>query len=151
MPTDSTIVTFISSDPHRRLRPIYAKLRANGKFGLLAQAHQWDELVRAAGEAPAKADQMREYSPAAKIGLLGWLSDTFRENPDPERAVLLWSMKKGERDLTCVPAYVPNGIDLRFYDGVEVRRTQLCKDGPEVQALAEQRRAALLECGWNAT
>jgi hypothetical protein len=96
-------VTFISSDPHHWLRPIYAKLRADAKFCLLAPAHQWDALVNAAAEeSPTKAEQMRECSPAAQVGLLGWLSDTLRQNPEPERAVLLWSMKKGERDLTCV-------------------------------------------------
>jgi hypothetical protein len=39
---------------------------------------------------------MRAYSPAAQVALLGWLTDTLLEEPNPERAAMLWTMKKGE-------------------------------------------------------
>lgn len=61
---------------------------------------------------------------------------------------MLWTMRKGERDLTCLFVYLPTGIELRLYEGVEMRRTKLCKEGPEVQALAATWRTLLLERGW---
>jgi hypothetical protein len=79
----------------------HAKLRADTKFGLLAPAHQWEALVNAAAEeSSAKAEQMREYSAAAQMGLLGWLNDVLRENPNPQQATMLWTLKKGQRDLS---------------------------------------------------
>jgi len=53
--------------------------------------------------------------------------------------------ERGHEIRPAFAAYLPNGIDLRLYDGVELRHTKLCKDGPDVYALAEQWRTALLE------
>jgi hypothetical protein len=44
--------------------------------------------------------------------------------------------------------YVASGIDLRLIEGVDCRRTQLCRDGPTIEALAEKWRTALLDVGW---
>lgn len=98
-----------------------------------------------------KTEQMREYSPAAQVGLLGWLNSVVQQNPNPQQATMLWTMKKGRWDLTCVFVYLPTGIELRLYEGVEFRRTKLCKDGPEVQALAETWHRLLLGNGWEET
>lgn len=66
-------VRFISSDPHAWLYPLYAKLRRTHTFGWLSPSHQFKELAKAVErEHPAKAATMREWSPAAQIGLLGW-------------------------------------------------------------------------------
>jgi hypothetical protein len=44
--------------------------------------------------------------------------------------------------------YLPTGIDLRLMEGEEFRRTQLLRDGPAVQELAEEWREKLLAAGW---
>jgi hypothetical protein len=43
---------------------------------------------------------------------------------------------------------MPTGIDLRLIEGEDFRRTQLLKDGPSVEARAEEWRTKLREKGW---
>jgi hypothetical protein len=56
-----------------------------------------------APEDPAKAAQMREWSPAAQTGTLRWLANVIKERP-PVNEVVLWTVRKGERELRCVAA-----------------------------------------------
>jgi hypothetical protein len=56
--------------------------------------------------------------------------------------------REDERHPRCLAVYLPTGIDLRLMEGDEFRRTQLLKDGPAVEARAEEWRAKLREKGW---
>jgi len=139
----------VSSDPHAWLRPIYARLRADSSFSLLAPAHQFEVLRQAAAEeAPSKAESMREWNTTTQFALLGWLADVAAQQPNPSREVELWRVRKGERELRCSAVHLHNGVDLRLLEGGEFRRTQLLKDAPAVQALAQKWREALGERGW---
>ena len=93
---------------------------------------------------------MREWGPAAQLGLLGWLNDVFHEQPNRTNEIELWRVRKGERELRCVAVYLPSGIDLRLFEGEDFRRTQLVRDSPAVTAVSDKWRAALLERGWAA-
>jgi hypothetical protein len=84
----------ISSNPHAWLRPLYARLRSDQRFGLLSPAHQFEALAKAVEEdSPAKAATMREWSPAMQVGLIGWLSDVVREQPNPVNETELWRVR----------------------------------------------------------
>jgi hypothetical protein len=37
-------------------------------------------------------------------------------------------MRKGARECRCIAVYLPTGIDLRFFEGDEMRRTRLVPD-----------------------
>ena len=142
-------MTFVSSDPHAWIYPIYARLRADTRFGLLSPAHQFEALATAVEkESATKAASMREWNLAAQIGLLGWLNDVLRETPDPTNEIELWRVRKGERELRCVAVYLPSGIDVRLFEGDDFRRTQLVRDSPEVETLTNKWEKALLERGW---
>jgi hypothetical protein len=43
---------------------------------------------------------------------------------------------------------VTTGIDLRLMEGEDFRRTQLLKDGPAVEAKAEEWKMKLVQFGW---
>jgi hypothetical protein len=60
----------------------------------------------------------------------------------------LWRVRKGDRELFCIAVYLPAGIDLRLLEGVDFRRTQLCRTAPDVQALAEDWKTKLIAAGW---
>ena len=91
---------------------------------------------------------MREWSPPAKHGILGWLESVTREKPVAATEVELWRVTKDTRQLRCVVRYMPSGLDLRLMLGDEFRTTELHKDAPSVQARADEWRTALLERGW---
>ena len=138
----------LSSDPHSWLRDYFARLHARHGFGLLAPAHQFDQLVQAVEpEHQSKAAQMREWSVAAQHGLLLHLTSMIEQKESAAR-VELWSVRKGDLQLTCVAVYLPTGIDLRLFEGTDFRRKQLCKDALEVEALSHKWRSALLDVGW---
>jgi hypothetical protein len=61
----------------------------------------------------------------------------------------LWRVVKDGRELRCIALYLPTGIDLRLIEGEDFRRTQLLKDGPSVEAKAEEWRMKLREKGWS--
>ena len=90
---------------------------------------------------------MREWSPAAKEGILKWLDSVTQQKP-AVREVELWRVTKDVRELRCVVRYMPSGLDLRLMLGDEFRTTELHKDAPSVQARADEWRTALLERGW---
>jgi hypothetical protein len=144
-------VVLVSSYPHSWLRPIYARLRADSAFALLSHAHQFEALrLAVAAEAPAKAAEMTDWNTATQKALLGWLADVVAEHPNPSREVELWRMRKGDRELVCVTVYLPIGIDVRLLEGDGFRRTQLVKDAPAVEELAEKWRVALIKHGSDA-
>ena len=91
---------------------------------------------------------MREWSAAAQAAMLKWLSDVVQEQPNPTTEIDLWRVHKGERELRCSAVYLPSGVDVRLFEGDDFRRTQLVRDSPEVTALSDKWRAALLERGW---
>lgn len=93
---------------------------------------------------------MREWSPAAQLAMLKWLSDVVHEQPNPTNEIEQWRVRKTGRKLRCIAVYVPIGIDLRLMEGEDFRRTQLCKDAPDAWALTDKWRAALIEGGWAA-
>jgi hypothetical protein len=64
------------------------------------------------------------------------------------RELELWRLAKDGRELRCVAVYMPTGIDLRLMEGEDFRRTQLLKDGPAVEARAEEWRRKLRDRGW---
>jgi hypothetical protein len=139
----------ISSDPHAWLRPPYAKLASDPAFARLAPAHQFRALCEAAAKlSPSKALQMREWNSATQISLLHWLASIVEEQPNPRRETALWRVSKNGRELRCVAVYLSSGIDLRLLDGDDFRRTQLVKDAPAVEELANGWRNALVERGW---
>jgi hypothetical protein len=43
---------------------------------------------------------------------------------------------------------MPTGIDLRLMEGEDFRRRELLRDGPAVEARAEEWRGILPEKGW---
>ena len=129
--------------------PVYAGLRADTRFGLLSPAHQFEALASAVDkESPTKGAAMREWSPDAQMAMLKWLGDVTQEHPNPTNQVELWRVRKGERELRCLAVYLSSGIDLRLFEGADFRRTQLVHDSPEVTALSDKWRTALVECGW---
>lgn len=67
---------------------------------------------------------MREWSPAAQVALLKWLSYVVQENPNPSNMIELWRVRKGERELRCRAHYLAIGIDVRLFEGEEFRRTK---------------------------
>ena len=139
----------LSSDPHAWLRPLYARLRRDVRFGLLSPSHQFEMLAKAVEEeAPAKAVAMRAWSLDAQLAMLKWLTDVTDEHPNPTNQIELWRVRKGERELRCEAHYLPVGIDVRIMEGNDFRRTQLVRDALETEALSHKWRTALIGRGW---
>jgi hypothetical protein len=139
----------VTSDPNAWLYPLYARLRADAGFALLAPAHQFVALCEAATElSPSKATQMREWNSVTQTALLDWLNDVFGQHATRTREVDLWRAHKDERELRCVAVYLPTGIDLRLLEGEDFQRTQLIKDAPAVEVRADEWRKALVKRGW---
>ena len=53
------------------------------------------------GEYPSRAASMREWSPAAKTGILEWLDSVTQQKP-AVRKVELWRVRKDTRELRCL-------------------------------------------------
>ena len=129
--------------------PFTLDFAVDHRFGLLSPAHQFEALAKAVEEdSPAKAATMREWSPAAQIGLLGWLEDAVREHPNPISEVELWRVRKGDRELHCLAVYLPSGIDVRLMEGDNFRRTQLVRDAPATEIVSKEWNAKLMGAGW---
>jgi hypothetical protein len=116
---------------------------------MLSPSHQFDRLVQAVErEHPSKAATMREWSLAAQHALLDHLASMIDQKAQAD-PVELWRVRKGERELRCVVHDLPSGIDVRLLEGVDFRRTQLCKIAPEVEKLSAEWLTALVEVDWN--
>jgi hypothetical protein len=139
----------LSSDLHAWLRPFYVALKTDGSFWMLAAPQRFEALcVAVESEHPSRAASMREWSPVAKEGILGWLESVTKEKPAVQE-VELWRVTKDARELQCVARYVPSGLDLRLMQSDDFRRTELLKDAPSVEARAAEWRTALLDRGWH--
>jgi hypothetical protein len=99
-------------------------------------------------DSPAKTATMREWSPAAQLGLLGWLNDVLREEPHPVNEIELWRVRKGERELRCVVIYLPNGIDVRLIEGADFRRTQFVRNAIESTTVSDAWKRKLEGHDW---
>ena len=142
-------MSFISSDPHAWMRPYYEAVAARESFSHLAQSHQFELLVEAiARDYPAKAALMREWNAASQRATLGVFANVVYSTP-AAREVELWRVAKDGRELRCLAVCMPTGIDLRLMEGEDFRRTQLLKDGPTVEARAEEWRGKLAGKGWS--
>jgi hypothetical protein len=65
----------VYEEPYGWLRPLYAKLQSDPRFGYLSMQHQFARLIElVAAEQPAKAVSMREYTAATQGGILGHLA-----------------------------------------------------------------------------
>jgi hypothetical protein len=139
----------LTSDPHAWLRPFYAKLQADHAFHHLSPSHQFEQLCAAvAVDHPAEAAKMREWSDGGQRALLVHLADSKPINTPA--LTELWRVSKANRELRCVVQYLTSGIDLRLLEGDGFRKTQLCRDATEADALSAKWRHALLERGWTA-
>jgi hypothetical protein len=98
---------------------------------------------------PAKAANLREIAdlPSQRAMLLSFSNVVYRSPALLE--VELWRVTKDGRELRCIAVYMPTGIDLRLIEGEDFRRTQLLKDGPAVEARAEEWRSKLSDTGWS--
>src|SRR5688572_10804096 len=133
----------LSSDPNRWLLSFYAALRSHPAFATFAPSIQFEQLAQAVErEHPSKGAAMREWSVAAQHGLLLHLS-SMHEQRETGEPVELWQVRKHDRTLVCLAVYLTHGVDVRLMEGVDFRRTQLCKDAPEVEALSHKWRTAL--------
>ena len=139
----------LTSDPHAWLRPYFAALAQDHTFARLAPSIQFSTLCDAlAPEHPAKAAQIREWSPAAQTGTLRWLATVIKECP-PVSEVVLWTVRKGERELRCVVRYLPTRLDLRLTKSDDFHRTELHRDADAANAKADEWKTALMERGWD--
>ncbi len=140
----------VSSDPHAWLRPIYRQLAADRSFALISVETQFSMLVEAAAaQSEHRAALLREFNHTTRVALLGHLAKLEQQRPGP-RQIAMWTAQKGARTLSCVALYLAHGVDVRLLEGEELRRTQLVKDGPAAEALADEWRVAALKLGWSA-
>ena len=75
----------------------------------------------------------------------------MHEQKETAAPIELWCARKGDRELRCQAVYLTHGVDVRLMEGQHFRRTQLCRDAPTVEALSEEWRKALTECGWRSS
>jgi hypothetical protein len=79
-------------------RPYYVALKADGGLQKLAMPLRFEALCCAVeGEYPSRAASMREWSPAAKEGILKWLDSVTWQKP-AVREVDLWRVTKDTRE-----------------------------------------------------
>jgi hypothetical protein len=137
---------FVSSDPHAWMRPYYEAVAAREGFSHLAPSHQSALLVEAIErDYPTKAPALRDFGAVAQRATLAVFANVVYSTP-AAREVELWRVAKDGRQLRCVAVYMTTGIDLM--EGEDFRRTQLLKDGPAVEARAEEWKNKLPEKGW---
>ena len=140
----------LTSDPHAWLRSYYLRLHSDPAFRDLAPAQQFLQLCEiVAADHAAEAIEMRQWTAAAQDALIDHLAASIQTTP-PKVISELWRVTKGERELRCSVQYLGNGIDVRLYEGAGLRRTQLCHDAAEADALSQQWRKDLQERGWQA-
>ena len=131
------------------MRPYYEAVASQEGFADLAIPIQFATLVDAvAQDHPSKAAKLREFDDLpSQRAILGSLAHILYPRP-AQREIELWRVVKDLRELRCIALYLPTGIDLRLMEGEDFRRTQLLRDGPAVQELAEEWRGKLRGSGW---
>lgn len=138
----------VLSDPNAWLRSYWADLHRQPFFANLAPDLQAAALADALErEHPAKAQEIREWNRATRLAMLAGLDQGLRER-HASREVVLWTVRKRERQLTCVAVYLPTGIDLRLMECGEMRRTELFSWGHVLLGRARRWQAVLAESGW---
>jgi hypothetical protein len=139
-----------SSDRDAWMRPYYEAVASGEGFALLPIPIQFATLVDAiAQDHPLKAAKLREIDdPGWQRAILGSLAHVVYPRPAAQREIELWRVTKDSRELRCIALYLATGIDLRLMEGEDFRRTQLLRDGPAVQELADEWRLKLIERGW---
>ena len=131
------------------MRPYYVVIAQRPGFLQLAPAHQFAALLDAiAADHPTRAAELRDSNPTTQSAILGWLHDVTSQKP-AAKEVELFRVQKGDRELRGVAVYLTTGIDLRLLEGNDFRRTELCGDGPSVNARAADWLAMLREGGWS--
>ena len=114
-------INLVSSDSHVWLRPLYARLRSDHRFGaalpLLTNSRLSPRLLKRTRR--QRPQLLREWSPAAQLGLLGWLEDAVRAHPNPISEVELWRVRKGDRGASELRSglLAGRGIDVRLMEG----------------------------------
>jgi hypothetical protein len=96
---------------------------------------------------PNEAAQMRRWPNATQNAILVHLAASPELTP-PLALSELWRMAKGDRELHCVVQHLSNGIDVRLFEHDAMRRSQLCQDSPEADAVSKEWQDALLKRGW---
>jgi hypothetical protein len=76
---------------------------------------------------PSKAAEIRDWNHATAVAMLTWLDAVTRTRPR-HRGTEVWRMRKDGRECRCVAVYLPTGIDVRRFEGDEMRRTLLVTD-----------------------
>ena len=137
-------VPFVSSDPDAWMRPYYEVIALQEGFALLPIPVQFAALVKAiAQDHPSKAAKLREIddlpSQRAILGSLAHIVYPRKAQREIEPVV------NDSRELRCIALIPADGIDLRFMQGEDFRRTQLLRDGPAVEGFAEDWHAKLRE------
>jgi hypothetical protein len=139
---------FISSDPSAWLRPYFATLKRQPFFANLAPELQAAALADAIEpDYPTKAAEIRQWNAATRRAMLACIEQGLAEGR-AAKDTELWRMRKGSRELRCVAVYIISGIDLRQYEGDEMRRTALFQDAPYLQGESKRWRAGLEAHGW---
>ena len=138
----------LSSDPHAWLRPFFARLQARPKFLDLAPAYQFKQLCDVLSvDHPNEAAQMRRWPNATQNAILAQLASSLEHTP-PQVLSELWRMLKGDRELRCLVQYLSSGIDVRLFEADAMRRSQLCQDAREADAVSKEWQNALHKRGW---
>lgn len=138
----------VSSDRHAYLRPLFRELTRDPSFAMISAETQFTLLAAAvARQSEMQAAHLREYLFHARMALPGHLATLEAQRPGPKQ-VTLWSAAKAQWRLECVALCLTHGIDVRLLEDGEVRRTQLVKDGPQAEQLAQQWQGAAAKLGW---
>jgi hypothetical protein len=139
----------LSSDAHAWLYPYYAALKRDQGFDRLAPVHQAKALADAVqADYAAKAAEIRDWNYATAVAMLTWLDTVTRTRPR-HRETELWRMRKGAQECRCVAVYLPNGIDVRFFERDEMRRTRLVPDKWLAERLSAEWAVQLRDAGWS--
>lgn len=90
---------------------------------------------------------MRGWPNATQNAILGQLASSLEHTP-PQVLSELWRMMKGDRELRCLVQYLSSGIDVRLFEDDAMRRSQLCQNAPEADAVSKEWQSALHKRGW---
>jgi hypothetical protein len=139
----------LSFDRDAWLYPYYAAQKRDQGRDRLAPVLQAKALADAVqADYPAKAAAIRDWNHATAVAVLTWLDTVTRTRPRHREAELWW-MRQGERECRCVAVHLPTGIDVRFFEGDEMRRTRLVPDKWLAERLSTEWATQLRSAGWS--